>query len=223
MFFSPLIMLLMLAFVVALVFLFAFLQVGLIGLAFAKLGLPPQHLFGLMFGTLLGSFINIPLTQLKTNHLVSDRQVRFYGLPLKVAPVYKAQRTVLAINVGGALIPLFISLYLISKMTTWFPVVLTTVVVALVVNRLSRPVPGVGIAVPALFPPLITALTAYLIAPPEIRAPVAYIAGTLGTLIGADLMRLREIRAMGAPVASIGGAGTFDGVFLCGIIAVLLS
>jgi uncharacterized membrane protein len=57
----------------------------------------------------------------------------------------------------------------------------------------------------------------------DLRAPVAYIAGTLGTLIGADLLRLKEIGQLGAPVASIGGAGTFDGVFLCGIIAVLLS
>ena len=29
--------------------------------------------------------------------------------------------------------------------------------------------------------------------------------------------------ALGAPVASIGGAGTFDGIFLTGILAVLLA
>jgi uncharacterized membrane protein len=28
---------------------------------------------------------------------------------------------------------------------------------------------------------------------------------------------------MGAPVASIGGAGTFDGIFLTGILAVLIA
>jgi uncharacterized membrane protein len=51
---------------------------------------------------------------------------------------------------------------------------------------------------------------------------VAYVSGTLGTLIGADLTNLHSIGKLGAPVASIGGAGTFDGVFLSGLIAVLL-
>jgi uncharacterized membrane protein len=51
---------------------------------------------------------------------------------------------------------------------------------------------------------------------------VAYVSGVLGTLIGADLSNLGVIPKLGAPIASIGGAGTFDGVFLSGIIAVLL-
>ena len=54
-------------------------------------------------------------------------------------------------------------------------------------------------------------------------APLAYIAGSMGTLIGADLTNLDKVRGLGAPVASIGGAGTFDGIFLTGILAVLLA
>jgi uncharacterized membrane protein len=54
-------------------------------------------------------------------------------------------------------------------------------------------------------------------------APLAYIAGSLGTLIGADLTNLDKVRGLGAPVAWIGGAGTFDGIFLTGILAVLLA
>jgi uncharacterized membrane protein len=42
-------------------------------------------------------------------------------------------------------------------------------------------------------------------------------------LIGADLTNLDKVRGLGAPVASIGGAGTFDGIFLTGILAVLLA
>ncbi len=49
------------------------------------------------------------------------------------------------------------------------------------------------------------------------------VAGTLGTLIGADVMNLTKLRGLGAPVVSIGGAGTFDGIFLAGLIAVLLA
>jgi uncharacterized membrane protein len=64
--------------------------------------------------------------------------------------------------------------------------------------------------------------TAYLLL---FKAPqiVAYVGGVLGTLIGGDLSNLHVIHKLGAPVASIGGAGTFDGVFLSGIIAVLLA
>jgi uncharacterized membrane protein len=36
-------------------------------------------------------------------------------------------------------------------------------------------------------------------------------------------MNLDKIQGLGAPIASIGGAGTFDGIFLTGIIAVLLA
>ncbi|MDR9481040.1 MAG: DUF1614 domain-containing protein, partial [Spiribacter sp.] len=42
-------------------------------------------------------------------------------------------------------------------------------------------------------------------------------------LLGADLMRLGNVRGLGSPIASIGGAGTFDGVFITGIVAVLLA
>ena len=54
-------------------------------------------------------------------------------------------------------------------------------------------------------------------------AAVAYVAGTLGTLTGADVLNLPRVRSLGAPVVSIGGAGTFDGVFLTGLAAVLLA
>jgi uncharacterized membrane protein len=52
---------------------------------------------------------------------------------------------------------------------------------------------------------------------------LAYISGSLGTLIGADLLNLDKLQGLGAPIASIGGAGTFDGIFLTGIVAVLMA
>ncbi|MFP3868072.1 MAG: DUF1614 domain-containing protein [Desulfobacteraceae bacterium] len=223
MFYSPLLMIFMLVFFLLLIFLFAILQVGVIGLAFAKLGLPPQYLFGLLLATLLGSMVNIPIGQLNSEELVHDEVVSCFGMRYRVPKVVRPQKTVLAINVGGALIPLLISIYLIMKIhQIWLPV-LVTGIVALVSNRLARPVEGMGIAIPALVPPLIAAVGAIIFAPVEIRAPIAYIAGTLGTLIGADLLKIKQLRNVRAPVASIGGAGTFDGVFLSGIIAVLIS
>ena len=53
--------------------------------------------------------------------------------------------------------------------------------------------------------------------------PLAYVSGSLGTLIGADLLNLDKLHGLGAPIASIGGAGTFDGIFVTGILAVLLA
>ena len=69
---------------------------------------------------------------------------------------------------------------------------------------------------------LATAVLAFLLSR-EYAAPLAYIGGSMGTLIGADLSNLDKIGGLGAPVASIGGAGTFDGIFLTGILAVLLA
>jgi uncharacterized membrane protein len=83
-------------------------------------------------------------------------------------------------------------------------------------------VPGLGIAVPALLPGLFAVVTAGLLHSAAI-AGLAYVAGTLGTLAGADLANLRKVRRLGAPAAAIGGAGTFDGIFLADSIAVLLA
>jgi uncharacterized membrane protein len=45
----------------------------------------------------------------------------------------------------------------------------------------------------------------------------------LGPLIGADLLHLRDIEKIATGIASIGGAGTFDGIVLSGIVAAYLA
>jgi uncharacterized membrane protein len=102
------------------------------------------------------------------------------------------------------------------------PALVSTALVAALVHLLARPVPGVGIGLPALVAPVLAALSTRLF-PAAPAAPLAYVCGTLGTLIGADLLNLGRIRGLGAPVASIGGAGTFDGIFLTGVLAVVLA
>jgi uncharacterized membrane protein len=87
---------------------------------------------------------------------------------------------------------------------------------------MATPVHGLGIAVPVFAPVVVTAILAFLLSR-EYAAPLAYIGGSMGTLIGADLANLNRIGGLGAPVASVGGAGTFDGIFLTGILAVLLA
>jgi uncharacterized membrane protein len=101
-------------------------------------------------------------------------------------------------------------------------VVVATAAVTLLTYWWARPVAGVGIVVPMLLPPLSAALAALLLVPQQTPL-AAYVAGTMGTLIGADVLHVRQVTKLATPVASIGGAGTFDGVFLTGIIAVLLA
>ncbi len=223
MIFPPLIFLLMMAFFLAALILLPFLMLGMIGGAFIKLGLSPSLMFWLLIFTLVGSMVNIPIYTLKSEEFVGDTVVSYFGMRVRVPRMPPGGRTVLAVNVGGAVIPVALCLYLLTQMDfgLYLPVLVGGV--TLVVNRLARPIKGLGIAVPGLIPPLVAVLGAYLLSPPELRAPSAYIASTMGILIGADLLRLGEISRLGAPVASIGGAGTFDAIFLSGIIAVMLS
>ena len=130
--------------------------------------------------------------------------------------------TVVAGDLGGAVIPVVLSLYLIVKHGLYGRSLLAVGMVALAVHHMAHPVAGLGIAVPIFLPPLIAAVVAVLLSRGR-AGPLAYIAGSLGTLVGADLLNLGRIRGLGAPVASIGGAGKFDGIFLAGIVAMLLA
>jgi uncharacterized membrane protein len=129
---------------------------------------------------------------------------------------------VLAINVGGAVIPTLMSIYLVLRYGLWVRGAIAVIAIALIIHAMATPVHGVGIAVPVFGPVIVTAILAFILSR-EYAAPLAYIGGSMGTLIGADLMNLGNIGGLGAPVASIGGAGTFDGIFLTGILAVLLA
>jgi len=199
---------------------------GAVSIAFSDVGFTSLTIMLLLICTLVGSFINIPLLKLRaTIPMIRDEYVTWYGLSYRIPRVEYGQAiTVVAVNVGGALIPTVVSIYLLSKSS--FSLILLSLVgvfaVALVTHTVARPVKGVGIATPVFIPPIAAAVVAFLLSPGEPRT-VAYVAGTLGTLIGADLLNLKKIPKLGAPVASIGGAGTFDGVFLTGIIAVLLT
>ena len=120
------------------------------------------------------------------------------------------------------MIPGLLSLYLLARNRLWGLGLIAIVAVTVVCHILAKPVPGLGIALPVFVPPASAAIIALLLSR-RYAAPLAYIGGSLGTLIGADLLNLGKVQGLGAPVASIGGAGTFDGIFLTGILAVLLA
>jgi uncharacterized membrane protein len=197
------------------------LELRILAYAYERIGIHPRYVFTILFLSLFGSYVNIPVAQLPPEEITSDREVDFYGVRYIVPTVQEWPRTIIAVNLGGALIPTALSLYLIAKNRLYVRSVIAVLIVALLVNRWARPVHGIGISVPIFIPPLVAAGVALMLAWRR-APPLAYIAGTLGTLIGADLMNLNKLQGLGAPIASIGGAGTFDGVFLTGIIAVLL-
>lgn len=215
-----------LPFFLLLVFVFvalvAYIEVRALHYAFVRSGISARAALFLLFGSLLGSCINIPLVELPPEHLVSAEKITFFGMQYTVPVVVESPGTIIAINVGGAVIPILLSLFLLFRYDLWIRGIIATACVAVIVHMLAAPVPGVGIGEPIFAPPLATAIVSVLISR-TYAAPLAYISGSLGVLIGADLLNLGEVQGMGAPVASIGGAGTFDGIFLTGVIAVLLA
>lgn len=199
----------------------AFVEVGVLEIAYEKLGIPHRTVMLLLFTMIVGSYINIPIHKIPVETLIQDRIVSFWGVPYVVPHADDPHYTVIAVNVGGALIPAAICLFLLFTNKVLLSAAAATAVVAAVVYHFSRIVPGVGIAVPTLIPGVLAAGAAYVFN--RRQAPiVAYIAGTMGCLLGADIMNLALMPSLSAPVASIGGAGTFDGVFVSGVIAVLL-
>jgi len=198
------------------------LELHLVEAAYEKLGVSPHHVVALLVATLVGSRFNLPVATLRGEQLAVERVVNVFGVPYVIPAVAEGGRTVIAVNLGGAVIPTLFSGWLLATRGPLLPALLTTAIVTAAVHALARPVRGVGIVVPTLLPPLVAAGTALLLASGS--APVAaYVGGTLGTLVGADLLNLARLRGLGAPVASIGGAGTFDGIFVTGILAVLLA
>lgn len=227
-----------LTFLLLLIFILIFglssLFFGIIVSTFTKIGFSIEDALLIMLLSLIGSGINIPLATLRSDApVVRDTYVRVFGVSYRV-PFRRVIRneTTIAVNVGGAVIPILISAYLLMKFPSSLLLAGTGIlIVTIVTHSVAKPIRGIGIATPALVPPLAAALAAILLTSiihipncpiDQCRVVVAYTGGVLGTLIGADLLNLGKIKNLGAPVASIGGAGTFDGIFLSGFIALLL-
>ncbi len=216
---TPLFMLLLGLVLLALI---ALVEVNIIAYAYEKMGIQRRYILGILMLTLLGSTVNIPIAEIPGKDIQVDRVISFFGVQYVVPAIEHQGRTILAINLGGALIPLALSLYLLVKQRLYFKGAVAIALVAVITHLFARPVPGVGIALSPFVAPVAAALAAIVISRQR-AAPLAYIAGSVGTLLGADVLNLYRIQQLGAPVASIGGAGVSDGVFLAGIVAVLLA
>lgn len=218
MFFLPIGCLIFVLFILFLPILFILGYFHILTLGFEKLGISPEATLLLLLAILIGSGINIPLTKKK---LIYVQESRFFGLWR--VPKIKAQG--MAINLGGAVIPILLSFYF--SYLTWLqgfeikPILIATALMIIVSKFLARVIPGVGISIPALIPPIFSAIFALIFAP-NFAAPCAFVAGTMGVLIGVDILNLKKAQKYGG-FLSIGGAGVFDGIFLVGIVSALLT
>lgn len=217
-------------------FVFPFLMRFYRTIMVTALGLPPSLFGAVLFLSLFGSNVNIPWTTIETREPIRTYQeVRFFGVNWRIPQVELGIReTHVMVNVGGAVVPVLISMYLlgysiprysVNLVSSYINVIVVFLIVAYVTNKNSRIIKGLGIATPMFGPPLTTVFAVYLVSlfsPVCCPTQIAYVGGVLGALTGADLMNLDKLPDLGAPVVSIGGAGTFDGIYLTGIISVVL-
>ncbi|HEV2971388.1 MAG TPA: DUF1614 domain-containing protein [Pirellulales bacterium] len=247
--------------VLGILFLFTItlIELNVLRYAYERMGVSRRYVFALLLLSLLGSYINIPIAELPPEKVRSNEEVDYFGVRWVVPVVKQWPQTIVAVNLGGAIIPTLLSIYLIIRNALYLRGLIGVAIVAAIVHQLAHPVQGVGIAVPIFIPPIAAALVAVVLAriplpgekrgreslnrgsirgqsahadsmtpdpfflPASVAPALAYVVGSLGTLIGADLLNLDKVHGLGAPIASIGGAGTFDGIFLTGILAVLLA
>ncbi|MFY9627891.1 MAG: DUF1614 domain-containing protein [Methylocystis sp.] len=206
----------------ALVVLLILVQIRVLRYAYMQLGVSSGAAFFLLFASLLGGYVNIPIATLGEETMVTEREVSYFGMTYVVPTLVDSPEVILAVNVGGAVIPTLLSIYLLYRNHLWVRGLVATACVAAICHALAQPVRGVGIGLPIFVAPVVTVLIAAIISWRN-AAPLAYAGGSLGVLIGADLLNLDKLQGLGAPVLSIGGAGTFDGIFLTGVMAVLLA
>jgi uncharacterized membrane protein len=205
------------------------------GLMVQTLGIPQEYFWAVVLLSLMGSYVNLPIVVLESEQPVAYKEeVDAFGVTWMIPEVDAGPRqTLIMINMGRGIIPALISLYLLvfsilaclpDPLMTYLKALVVLVVVTLSTHQSAQIVEGLGITNPAWGPPTMTAFVVMLVnhlSSVTCPAQIAYVGGTLGALIGADLMNLHKIAGVG-PVVSIGGAGTFDGVYITGIVSVLL-
>jgi len=193
--------------VLAVVVLAILVQFQVLTIAFGKLGLSAQSAYLLLLTTLVGSLLNLPLFTIDSDfsgetamppEMLAWAQRRRY---------LRADKTLVLVNVGGCVVPVAFSGYLfLTNFIPLFHAIICIAVVSAVAYAVSRPVRGLGIGMPILVAPLAAAAIAYVMAG-ENAAPLAYVGGTMGVLIGADLLRVKDIRQLIYQRAARGPAG----------------
>jgi uncharacterized membrane protein len=126
------------ALLLAAVLLLAMIEVQVIGYAYEKVGIGHRQAFAFLLLSLLGSYINIPLGELPAEHVVSGREITAFGMRWVIPMVENWPGTVIAVNVGGAVLPALLSGYLLVRTGLWVRGAVAFAIVAAVVHARSR-------------------------------------------------------------------------------------
>jgi uncharacterized membrane protein len=196
----------------------------------AKLHLAPDQAILLIIAIVAGSLVNIPVKHIVRDQPVWSHPLQVWGLDGALPRwTTRSNHTIIAVNIGGCMVPLGISFFLLAWLArtgqdVMADVALATAITTVICYVAARPLPGVGIVMPGFISPAAAALSALLLVPDAAPA-AAFVAGTLGPLIGADFFHINDLirNPRGVGMASIGGAGTFDGIVLSAILATLLA
>ena len=212
---------------VALALILPWVFADMLATALVKLQLNPNTASVLVFGIFAGSLVNIPVKRITRAEPLPLDPLAVFGVHGYWPEMRRLRReTIIAVNVGGCLIPVGLALYeiygLFVRSGPLGALAVATLANVAVCYKLARPVEGVGIMMPALVPAA-TACVIALVMAPSFATPIAFVAGVAGPLIGADLLHLREVEHIASGIVSIGGAGTFDGILLTGILALYLA
>lgn len=229
-----------LLFLVALFFLFIFLPVSIVAEAFSKLGLSSTQGVLMFIAILLGRTVNFPIFTSERMVIVSKPRTVNYAMDesgqhvqIEQDNANELKKQVFAVNLGGFILPLLLSLTFLIRLHVngqadgvYGYMGFALLMVAGGCYVMAKADPFTGLRVPLIMPALMTFVSVYFFVPDPFRPVAAYVAGTMGTIIGgnvAPLLTPRVRNAVGTPQVSIGGAGTFGGVFVAGILAVLLA
>jgi len=137
----------------------------------------------------------------------------------------------IGINMGGAIIPILLSIYLtIKKQISLKKIAIGIIIVTIIAFFVTLPDPTKGIVsyFPYwLLPAFFASITSTILLWKNFKkaAPLAYISGTIGVLIGADFLHIWELLNYDISKttnAVIGGADVFDMIYITGILAVIL-
>jgi uncharacterized membrane protein len=213
-----------------------FVLVDLATDALENLHLSAPVALAVLLGMLLGSFFNIPVARYPTDEEVSMPVLEpIGGWHLFPQYVRLRQEMIVSVNVGGCVIPVLLAVWLSRFIADGGSHVVAVTLAGMIANtlvcyRAARLVPRLGIALP-FFVPALVALSITWIglgmagrgALEPYRAPVAFVSGITGPLVGADLLHWKDFQKIGAGQVSIGGAGTWDGIVITGLLAALLA
>ncbi len=194
--------------------------------ALATLGIAVT-IAALIIYMILAAFRSVGFTFAETTLILFVSIILYMFLP--DIPLFYSGKVVIGINIAGAVIPIYISFRVLGRgRAPLLESVLGTAIVTYLAYSLSEVIPGEGILLYWIYVPAIAASIIGVIAARkkwERAGPVAYVSGTMGILIGADLLRLEEVLAWQPThysFAVIGGAGVFDAIFIVGVLAVVI-